>query len=83
MTQHREGGGRRKKWSDLETYIVDKVRKSWECGAPLTPEQLQYAVMKHVEHENNKDAINLFVHGKRNTFHKFIQRVLKRNNFSV
>jgi hypothetical protein len=82
-TQRREGGGRRKEWSDLETYIIDKVRKSWECGAPLTPEQLQYAVMKHVKQENNKDAINLFLHGKRNTFQKFIQRVLKRNNFSV
>jgi hypothetical protein len=49
----------------------------------MTPEQLQHVVMQHVKKENNTRAVDQFVNGKRNTFNKFIQRVLKRNNFSV
>ena len=73
----------KKKWNDLETFIVETVQRSWECGAPMTPEQLQHVVMQHVKKENNTRAVDQFVNGKRNTFNKFIQRVLKRNNFSV
>ena len=82
-TQRRDGAGRKKKWNDLETFIVETVQRSWECGAPMTPEQLQHVVMQHVKKENNTRAVDQFVNGKRNTFNKFIQRVLKRNNFSV
>ena len=49
----------------------------------MTPEQLQHVVMQHIKKENNTRAVDQFVNGKRNTFNKFIQRVLKRNNFSV
>jgi hypothetical protein len=82
-TQRQDGAGRKKKWNDLETFIVETVQRSWECGAPMTPEQLQHTVMQHVKNEKNTRVIDQFVNGKRNTFSKFIQRVLKMNNFSV
>ena len=59
------------------------MQHKWECGAPITPEQLQHMVMHHIKNSNDAPAIDLFINGKRNTFNKFIQRVLKRNKFSV
>jgi hypothetical protein len=55
----------------------------WESGTPLTSEQLLVLVEQHVISSKNQDAINLFVEGKRNTMHKFVSHVLKRNQWSV
>jgi len=53
------------------------VQKGWKCGAPLTPEQLHYMVLKH------QDTANHFSHAKRAKLNRYVQRVLARNNFSV
>lgn len=72
-----------KKWSGIENFITQTVQHKWECRAPITPEQLQHMVMHHIKNSNDAPAIDLFINGKRNTFNKLIQRVLKRNKFSV
>jgi hypothetical protein len=77
------GGGRTRKWSDIEQFIDDRVRYYWECGVPLTSEQLLVLVEQHVTSSKNPNAIKVFVQGKRNTMHKFIARVLKRNHWSL
>jgi hypothetical protein len=79
----RPGGGRPKKWSCLEDFIDGKVRYQWECGAPITSEQLFSFVQQHVLTSKNAEAIKLFIEGKRNTLQKFISRVLKRKRWSV
>jgi hypothetical protein len=82
-TAHQPGGGRPKKWVELETFIDMKLRYYWECGAPLTAEQLYFLVQQHISAHDNQDALKIFVEGKRNTLKKFISRVLKRNRWSV
>jgi len=79
----RPGGGRPKKWTNLETFIDQKVRHYWECGAPITSEQLHLLVQQHLTNSNDNEAVKLFVNGKRNTLTKFISRTLRRNNWSI
>ncbi len=76
------GGGRQKKWPDLERYIVDQVKMSWEMGTPLTKEQLHYRVLQHITTSADTTAIATFVKGKPNTLHKYISRALEGNNWS-
>ncbi len=82
-TARQPGGGRPKKWVELEVFIDSKIRYYWECGAPLTSEQLQFLVQQHISADDNPQALKTFVEGKRNTLQKFISRVLKRNRWSV
>jgi len=82
-TMRRPGGGRPKKWTNLETFIDQKVRHYWECGAPITSEQLHLLVQQHLTNSNDNEAVKLFVNGKRNTLTKFISRTLRRNNWSI
>jgi len=67
----------------LETFIDQKVRHYWECGAPITSEQLHLLVQQHLTNSNDNEAVKLFVNGKRNTLTKFISRTLRRNNWSI
>jgi hypothetical protein len=77
------GGGRPKKWTNLETFIDQKVQHYWECGAPITSEQLHLLVQQHLTNSNDSEAVELFVNGKRNTLTKFISRTLRRKNWSI
>jgi hypothetical protein len=79
----RPGGGRPQKWIRVEQFIIDKVRHAWECGVPLTPEQLHHLVLDHVGKQEDKDTVDSFVNGKRATLNKYVQRVLARHNYSV
>jgi hypothetical protein len=78
-----QGGGRPKKWLDIENFIDNRVRYYWECGAPLTSKQLLLLVQQYVISSKNIDAIQVFVEGKRNTMSKFLSRVLKRRHWSA
>ncbi len=80
---HHPFGGRPKKWTNLETFTDQKVRHYWECGAPITSEQLHLLVQQHLTNSNDNEAVKLFVNGKRNTLTKFISRTLRRNNWSI
>ena len=82
-TSRREGGGRPRKWVAIETFISETARRMWESGAPLTPEQLHHCVIKFAKSNGDKAVTDFCVHGKRNTFNKFVRRVLVRNRFSV
>jgi hypothetical protein len=82
-TLRRQGGGRPKKWLDIENFIDNRVRYYWECGAPLTSEQLLLLGQQYVDSSKNIDAIQRFVEGKRNTLRKFVSRVLIRRHWSV
>jgi len=82
-TERRPGGGRPRKWNDLEECINQKIRYYWECGAPLTSEQLQGIIRQHIISNCDAAAVNTFVEGKPNTLHKFISRLLRRNQWSV
>jgi len=82
-TSRREGGGRPRKWVAIETFISETARRMWESGAPLTPEQLHHCVIKFAKSNGDKVVTDFCVHGKRNTFNKFVRRVLVRNRFSV
>ncbi len=82
-TERRPGGGRPRKWNDLEECINQKIRYYWECGAPLTSEQLQGIIRQHIISNCDAAAVNTFVEGKPNTLHKFISRLLRRNPWSV
>jgi len=82
-TRSRPGGGRPHKWICVEQFIVQKVRQSWECGVPLTPEQLHHLVLQHVKEQGDKETTDAFLNGKRATLNKYVARVLARNNFSV
>ena len=50
---------------------------------PLCSYQLIVMVQRHVMKDGSDDEKMLFVNGKKNTTSKFIQRVLKRNRFSI
>ena len=82
-TKRRPGGGRPRKWQELEEFINGKIRYYWECGAPLTSEQLQAVIQQHISSNCSDAAMDIFVKGKRNTLHKFISRVLERHQWSV
>jgi hypothetical protein len=82
-TQRRSGGGRPRKWHNLNQFINGKIRHYWECGAPLTSEKLQALVQQHIHLNCDDDAADTFVKGKQNTFHKFMSRMLKRNQWSI
>jgi hypothetical protein len=82
-TARQPGGGRPKKWVELEAFIDMKIRYYWECGAPITSEQLHFLVQQHLYADNNRHALKTFVEGKRKTLQKFISHVLKRNRWSV
>lgn len=75
--------GRPKKWNAVEDFVVLRVKKSWETGAPLTPEQLHQMVIEHLKNSPNEQAAKHFIHGKKNTTNRYIQRVLARNQYSV
>jgi len=55
------GGGRNKKWPEIERYVVNQVKQSWEMGAPLTKEQLQSQVQQYISASNDSCAIALFL----------------------
>jgi hypothetical protein len=82
-TKRRPGGGRPRKWQELEEFINGKIRYYWECGAPLTSEQLQAVIQQHISSNCSDVAVDIFMKGKRNTLHKFISRVLERHQWSV
>lgn len=83
-TFRQPGAGRPHKYKDLEDFIVNTVKQAWESGAPMTPEQLHYAVLRHCKamvmvEEQYFDIID----GNRNSLNRYVQRVLERNKFSV
>lgn len=82
-TIRQPGGGRQKKWPEIERYIVDQAKESWEMGALLTKEQLVYRVQQHITATKNTTAIAMYVKGKPNTLQKFISRTLEKNDWSV
>jgi len=67
----------------LEAFIVEKVKYHWDCGTPLTSQQLQHLVQQKIINDNETYAMTQFVSGKRDTLQKFISRTLQRNNWSV
>jgi len=83
FTERRPGGGRPRKWTELEECINQKIRYYWECGAPLTSEQLQGIIWQHIISNCDAAAVNTFVEGKPNTLHKFISCLLRKNQWSV
>jgi hypothetical protein len=76
------GGGRPKKWFSLEDFIDQTVRYYWECGVPITLEQLKMLVQQHITASKDTEGIKLFIEGKRNTLVKYISHTLKRNHWS-
>jgi NACalpha-BTF3-like transcription factor len=82
-TMHCPGGGQPKKWSGLEDFIDQTVRCYWECGAPITSEQLKMLMQQHITASKDTEGIKLFIEGKQNTLVKNIPRTLKRNHWSV
>jgi hypothetical protein len=79
----RPGGGRPQKYKDLEDFIVLTVRRCWESGASISPEQLHCMILRHANDENIKGNYDELVQGKRSTLNRYVQRVLARNQFSV
>jgi hypothetical protein len=79
----RPGGGRPIKWDNLAKFIVSKVREEWERGLPICTEELFILFQHHVISLEDPEARKLFVDGKKNTVHKFIGRVLKKNKYSI
>ena len=79
----RPGGGRPQKYKDLEDFIVLTVRRCWESGASISPEQLHCMILRHAYDENIKGDYDELVQGKRSTLNRYVQRVLARNQFSV
>jgi len=77
------GGGRPKKWLELEDFIKNKLQYYWEIGAPVTTEQLRVMVQQHIVEVGDRAAVENFIKGKPNTFHQFISRVLDRHHWSV
>jgi len=75
-TSRHGGGGRPRKWVAIETFISETTRQMWESGAPLTPEQLHHCVINFTKSNGDKAVTDFCVHGKRNTFNKFMRRVL-------
>ncbi|MFO0446490.1 MAG: hypothetical protein ACK51L_02365, partial [bacterium] len=67
----------------MEAFIVEKVKYHWDCGAPLTSQQLQLLVKQQIINNNETNAMTQFISGKRDTLQKFISRTLQRNNWSV
>jgi hypothetical protein len=82
-TNRRPGGGRPRKWQEREEFINGKIRYYWECGAPLTSEQLQALIQQHISSNYSDAAVDTFVKGKRNMLHKFVSLVLERHQWSV
>lgn len=82
-TLRRPGGGRPNKYKDLEHFIVETVRRCWESGAAISPEQLHHKIFKHLESVSKEDLYEDFLHGKRCTLNRYVQRVLARNKFSI
>ena len=82
-TLRRPGGGRPNKYKELEHFIVETVRRYWESGAPISPEQLHHKVLKHIDSVSEENPYEDFVHGKRSTLNRYVQRVLARNRFSI
>ena len=77
------GGGRPNKYKELEHFIVETVRRYWESGAPISPEQLHHKVLKHIDSVSEENPYEDFLHGKRSTLNRYVQRVLARNRFSI
>jgi hypothetical protein len=82
-TLRRPGGGRPNKYKELEHFIVETVRRYWESGAPISPEQLHHKVLKHIDSVSEENPYEDFLHGKRSTLNRYVQRVLARNRFSI
>lgn len=82
-TLRRLGGGRPNKYKELEHFIVETVRRYWESGAPISPEQLHHKVLKHIDSVSEENPYEDFLHGKRSTLNRYVQRVLARNRFSI
>ncbi len=57
------GGGRPNKYKELEHFIVEIVRRYWESGAPISPEQLHHKVLKHIDSVSEENPYEDFVHG--------------------
>jgi hypothetical protein len=79
----RPGGGTPNKYKELERFIIETVRRYWESGTPISPEQLHHKVLKHIDSDSKENPYEDFVHSKRSTLNCYVQRVLKRNRFSI
>ena len=86
LTKHRSrqpGGGRPAKWTDLEAFVVQQVTEAWEKGMPLCTAELLLRFQRHLINLEDQAAKQMFVEGKKNTVHKFLNRSLKKHKFSI